>query len=281
MKHINLKDVLSHVEELPALSSIFTELLNSIDQEYIDIESIAKKISLDQVLTVKTLRLANSSFYGMQNKVSSIHEAILILGFSNIRAMIATSAIIGNFFNGKKKQHHYFPTFWRHSIGTAICANEIANIIGSQKEYAFIAGLIHDIGKLILATQYPEEYEQVMQYQIANSCDSLTAEQQILGIDHGEIGHAVARHWKFPEVMQLVTYEHHPQTGQVMSDLAGLVHLADIIAIGLNLSNDENAVVPVISAAVWEKIQLNDTDCQRICINTYKKFTDIVPILLT
>jgi putative nucleotidyltransferase with HDIG domain len=286
---IDSDEIVRHVQKLPVLSSVVTELLTSMDQEDVDVDSIAQKIAFDQVLTVKTLRLANSSFYGMQHKISSVSEAISIIGFRNVRMMIASSAITGSFKSSKIK-HFNFSSFWQHSIGTAVCAREIAAHIGSNQEYAFITGLIHDIGKLVLVTHYAEQYEKALEYQISHGCDSLSAEREILGTDHSEISKAVVKYWKFPEEMQLAVAKQHllevehadgaaSETGPV-HQLAGVVHLADIFSIALDFAGDEYAVVPKISATVWEKMQLDEATCNRIFSNAEKKFEEISQILI-
>ncbi|PRC93362.1 HDOD domain-containing protein [Solimicrobium silvestre] len=280
MKNIDPNEISNSVQKLPALSAIVVELLSSIDQENIDIDDIAKKISYDHVLTIKTLRLANSSFYGMQHKISSVHEAIVILGFRNVRMLIATSAITSS-FSATELQNFSFPSFWRHSIGTAVCAKEIAAHIGSNQEYAFIAGLIHDIGKLVLATQYSGQYEKTLEYQELHNCDPLIAERETLGTDHSAIGTIVAKHWKFPEEMQLAVSQHHPEEGEQVVHLAGVIHLANIFALALDFSNDERAVVPKISPFVWDNIKLDEQACNQIFVSSAKKFEEIAQILIT
>jgi len=125
VQKINQSDIADRVHNLPTLAPVVTELLAVIDQDDIDLDAVAKKIACDQALTVKTLRLANSSFYGMQHKVASIREAINVLGFKNVRMMIASSAITGS-FAPVKLEHFSFTSFWRQSVGTAVCAKEIA-----------------------------------------------------------------------------------------------------------------------------------------------------------
>lgn len=279
MTIIDHSELFKRIQKLPALSAIVTELLSSIDQEDIDLDYIAQKISYDQVLTIKTLRLANSSFYGMQHKVSSLQEAIVILGFRNIRMLIATSAIIDS-FNASTNSNFNFPAFWRHSIGTAVCAKEIAAHIGGNQEFAFITGLIHDIGQLALATQYAGEYEQAQQYQIEHNCDLIMAEQAIMGTDHSEVGKAVAQHWKFPEAMQVAVARHHPQDNEVLNQLSAIIHLANIFSLALDLSELDAAVVPKISPVVWEQMKLDEPACQLIFANTVTKFEEIARILI-
>ena len=274
MEKIDRSDLISHVQKLPAMSAVVTELLTTIDQQDIDVGAIAKKISHDQALTVKTLRLANSSFYGVQHKISSVHEAINILGFKNVRMLIATSAITAS-FNPTKIKHFSFSSFWKQSIGTAICAREIASHTGRDPEFAFVAGLIRDIGKLVLATHYPNQYEKALEFQAQQRCDPEVAELEILGLDHGEISQSVLQHWKFPQEMQTAVSEQYCNDDQTTNQLSGIIHLANIFSLALDFSNDDNAVVPKISPRVWNRLRLDETSCRKIFRESVNKFNEI------
>lgn len=279
MNKINSHEVINHVQKLPALSTVVSELLTTMDQEDVDIDAIAKKIACDQVLTVKILRLANSSFYGMQHKVSSINEAITVLGFRNVRMMIASSAITGS-FQVTKSPYFNSLSFWRHSIGTAVCAKELATHTGSNQEFAFIAGLIHDIGKLVLVTHYTKQYEKTLEYLHQHNCDTLTAEQAIMGCDHAEISRVVMQYWKFPEEMQIAISKQHLDDGEPANQLSGIIHLADIFSLALDFSKDDYAVVPKISPRVWENMHLDEQACRKICFHSERKFEAISQILI-
>jgi len=278
MDKIDRADLSSQVQKLPAMSTVVTELLTTIDQEDVDTGAIAEKISHDQALTVKTLRLANSSFYGMQHKISSIHEAINILGFKNVRMLIATSAITAS-FNPTKMKHFSFSSFWQHSVGTAICAREIALYTGRNPEFAFVAGLIHDIGKLVLVTHYPQQYADALEYQLLHHCDPEIAEREILGMDHCEIGQAVLKHWKFPEEMQTAVSELYCSDDRTVQQLSGIIHLADIFSLALDFSRDDTAVVPKISPRVWNRLRLDEAGCSKIFRAAENKFNEISQIL--
>ena len=280
MKKIDKAELRVNVQKLPALSSLVMELLTTMDQDNVDIDQIAKKIACDQALTVKTLRLANSSFYGMQHKISSIHEAIHILGFNSVRMLIATSAITAS-FTATKINHFSFTAFWQHSIGTAICAQELGKLSNCNPEFAFIAGLIHDIGKLVLVTHYPTQYERVLEYQRQHHCETKMAEQELLGVNHSEIGALVLQHWKFPDQMQTAVSEQYGDVDKSISHLSGIVHLANIFSLALDFSNDEHTIIPPISPTVWQQMKLDEPTCRTIFENAQHKFDEISQTLTT
>ena len=150
-----------NLADLPSLPAVVMELLGSIDQEDVDISVLAKKVSHDQALTAKTLRLANSSAYGLQVKVTTIQQAITFLGFQTTRNLIIAAAVTGCFPEGQCAGFDD-KAFWRHSIATAACAKVLARRMRFNQDYAFTAGLLHDIGRLVLVSSFPALYAQAI-----------------------------------------------------------------------------------------------------------------------
>lgn len=256
MNPLVIADIIKQVNDLPSLSTVVIELLSSIDQEDIDIDSLAVKVSQDQALTAKTLRLANSSFYGMQRKVTTIQEAIAVLGFRNVRSLITTAALAGS-FTATNSGGFDFRAFWRHSIATAVCAKTLARQLNMNQDYAYTAGLLHDIGRLVLVTRFAKNYEETLAYRAREDCYLMEAERAILGIDHAMAGQALASHWKFPVAMQLAVAHHHAPEEPECGALAALIHIADAIAHALDFSQDENALAPQVSSLAWNSLNLD------------------------
>jgi len=279
MNNISVIDIVKKIQELPALSAVVTELLTSMDHEEVDVDSIAAKISQDQALTAKTLRLANSSFYGMQHKINSIQEAIAILGFRSVRTLITTTAITGSFTKSGANSFDY-QSFWRHSIATAVCAKQLAGHVKANQDYAFTAGLLHDIGQLVLVTRYTAQYEQAIQLRAEQDSYILDAEREILSTDHAAVGKVLTEYWKFPDDMQKTVANHHNVDMTSDSVLTAIVHIADVIAHALDLSQDEEALVPVINSSAWNKLKLTQEISAKIFKEAEKQFDDICQILI-
>ena len=128
MNAITLEQAIGNIRDLPSLPLVVTELISSFDQADTSVGELAAKISKDQALTAKTLRLANSSFYGLQCKVRTIDQAVAVLGFDSVRALVTAAGIIGNAGSAADAAHFDFPSFWRHAIGTALCAKSLARL---------------------------------------------------------------------------------------------------------------------------------------------------------
>lgn len=272
-------DIVRQLRDLPSLSAVVVELLSSMEQDDIDAHVLGAKIAMDQSLTAKTLRLANSSFYGMSSKVTSIHQAIAVLGVHSIRTLVTACAVTDSFPAGASTDFN-FKGFWRHSVGTAVCAKLLAPHLKLNPEAAFTAGLLHDIGTLVLATRLPQQYAQMLAYRREHDCYIAEAEQAVFGTDHAAVGSALAAHWRFPEAMQHAVAEHHSCDAGQPPSLALLVHVANIVAHALDLAGDPDDLVPPLSPAAWNALDLADADWQRLLRETESTYADMCQILV-
>jgi putative nucleotidyltransferase with HDIG domain len=246
-------------------------LLASMAQEDVDIDELAKKIAQDQALTAKTLRLANSSFYGMAHQITTIQEAISILGFRTVRSLVTTAALIGTFAGSSNGGFNATP-FWRHSIAAAVCARELASHRKLNPEHAYMAGLLHDIGRLVLVTQFQDSYAATMAHRLQHDCQLLDAEHAILGIDHAAVGHALTKHWKFPEAIQRAVAFHHCQEIRDVEPLTQVILASDVIAHALDLSKDEDDAVPPVPEALWQQLGMDEATLLNIFKNAEMQF---------
>jgi len=271
MNTIALDDVLRRTHNLPSLPTVVLELLASMDQEDVNIDTLTSKIGQDQALTAKTLRLANSSFYGMAKQVSTIHEAIAILGFRTVRSLAATAALIGTFAGRTPTSFNVVP-FWRHSIAAAVCARELATHLDLNQEQAYIAGLLHDIGRLVLVTQFQPNYEATMAHRSQFDCGLLDAEQAVLGIDHAAVGLGLTRHWKFPDAVTQAIGAHHASTSLDLQPLSLVVMASDVIAHALDLSMDDDDAVAPVPTDLWQQLGLDQQVLLKVLASTEKQF---------
>jgi putative nucleotidyltransferase with HDIG domain len=272
-------DVVNNLDDLPSLPAVVMELLNSIDQEETDITVLAKKVSHDQALTAKTLRLANSSLFGLQVKVTTIQQAITFLGFQSTRNLITAASVTGCFADNQCPGFDH-NMFWRHSIATAACAKILARHVRFNQDYAFTAGLLHDIGRLVLVSSFPQEYAQVIAHQQANDCYTLDAERAVLGIDHVEAGLALAEHWNFSDTMRLAIAGHHDPGKVGAGFLAAIIHVADAVVHALDLAKKPDDMVPSVSPVAWKALNLNEEICLHLFRETELQFEEIAMVLM-
>ncbi|PWF49282.1 HDOD domain-containing protein [Massilia glaciei] len=280
MSHLTAEDILNDLHELPSLPAVVMELLSSLDEADADISVLAKKLSHDQALTAKTLRLANSSVYGLQVRVTTIQQAITFLGFQTTRNLITAAAVTGCFVEGRCPGFDH-KAFWRHSIATAACAKVLARRLRVNQDFAFTAGLLHDIGRLVLVSRYPERYAAAMAWRHANGSDLLEAERRILGVDHVMAGVALAEHWQFSDTMRLAIAHHHDPEAPGAGFLATIVHVANSIVHALDVTNEQDDLVPTVSAVSWTALGLDEESYLQVFRETEQQFEEISVVLLT
>ncbi len=271
MSTLNVDDVMKGIRSLPALPMVVQELLSSIDQDDVNVADLARKIALDPGLTARSLRLANSSFYGMANQVNTIQEAITILGFRTIRGVVTTAALLGAFAT-ETGTSFKLTAFWRHAIATALCARELAPFFKINPEYAYTCGLLHDVGRLVLVTRFHVEYEATLVYRAQHDCSLLAAEHAVLGMDHAEVGHWLTRHWKFPDAIQQAVASHHQALLETITPLGRVLVASDAIAHALDLSMDEDDSVPYVPAVFWRNLGVADKELLQIFAKVEKQF---------
>ena len=277
---LSYDDVVRTLDDLPSLPAVVMELLNSIDQDDVDISVLAKKVSHDQALTAKTLRLANSSLYGLQVKVTTIQQAITFLGFQTTRNLITAAAVTGCFAEGHCPGFDH-KAFWRHSIATAACAKVLARQMRFNQDYAFTAGLLHDIGRLVLVSCFPQQYAAAIAYRAEHDCYLLDAERAVLGVDHVDAGLALAEHWNFSDTMRLAIGGHHDPEAPGAGFLAAIIHVADAIVHALDLAQVQDDLVPPVSTVAWTALGLDEEIYLQLFRETELQYEEISMVLLT
>lgn len=278
MNNIALAEIANKIHALPSLPAVVMQLLGNIGQNNADLNQLSAIVSKDQALSAKALRLANSSFYGMQRKVTTMPQALSILGLNSLRILVTTAAVIDGFPN-KKQGDFDFHGFWLHAIATGVCASLIAKRIDINPESAFMAGLLHDIGRLVLVTGFPNQYQTVMNYRTEHDCTLLEAERAILSCDHAAVGYALAEHWRFPAAIQMAVAGHHAPDKQWSGGLTNLVHVADAMVHALDFSADENDLVPSLSPNAWNSLSLDRAVVLQVLAETESQVNEMCQIL--
>jgi len=214
---------LRKLEGLPTLPPILQKLNVMIEDERVSIHQIAELIEKDQVITSKVLRLANSAFYGFPKKVSTVQNALMLLGINVIKILITTSSIF-------EILHKEDVGLWEHSIGVAACTKIIAERVElKEPQEIATAGLLHDLGRVIQKVAFKEEYKKILEM-VKKGKNHLDAEREILGIDHGEIGAYLMRQWNLPDrLIEAVDAHHELKKAKKFKKEAAAIHLADVL----------------------------------------------------
>lgn len=224
---LTLESVLAEIRNLPSLPAVVMELLALFEDENADTRQICSLINRDPPLTARVLRLANSSFYAVRGEVATIDDALTILGARNVRTLVLTAALTSSLpaFNAGWFDQD---AFWRHAIMVAFGARLVAERVGLDGGIAFTAGLLHDIGQLVLVARFPDHYRPVMELHEHAGGFLFECERALLTLDHAAVGAALAVRWKFMPAIQQAVADHHRRDATPAS-MSGAVHIADAI----------------------------------------------------
>lgn len=233
-----LDKIIATIGELPASPAIVSKVMGLTADLNASVEDLGEVLASDSALTAKVLRLSNSSFYGRSRSVSSLKEAILILGFYTLRSMVIASSTHSLY--SRKDNAHFGQKLWDHSLACGMASRLVARRIQHPKiEEIFIAGLLHDIGKMILGQKLTAAYDRVVAEVEETGQDFVDVEKLRLGFSHVEVGATVLQKWNFPAELVAGVQTHHDQPGEIKDAVAsiGLVvgfsnKLAKQIAVG-------------------------------------------------
>jgi len=251
----DLKRIVERIHKLPSLSQVVTRILALARDPRSGAGDLKRVIELDPALSLKVLRLVNSSFYGYTGKIRNVAQAVVILGFDSIKS-IALSASVIELFKGFKKNSTLFnhERFWLHSIGVGASARLIATDTKIEDpESLFFVGLIHDLGKMIMNQYAHEEFEAALRCAIDNDLLLLDAEMQILGTSHVHVGRWLAARWNLPEdIVDAIGCHHQPTLSRKAPQLASAVHLADFLVHTAKIGQSGNGRAPELDPSAME-----------------------------
>ncbi len=238
MDNEHLKSLVSSLGSLPSLPSVYAQLQDALRDPDYPLDKIASIIEQDMAMSAKVLQLVNSAFFGLFNRIDSPGHAVKLLGLDTIKALVLC---VGVFSELKPAVHHSYSIndLWSHSIAVAAFAKKIAEAETDCKETignCFIAGIIHDIGKLLLFTTVQEQYVQAVLFAKDRQCHLVEAEQQIFSADHGAVGGYLIGVWGLSgQISEAVAFHHHLDTYPDASFCpAFAVQAADVIFYMLN-----------------------------------------------
>jgi HD-like signal output (HDOD) protein len=264
--------ILNRINNIPTLPTIFETLSKAINDPKVTNQKIAQIISSDQSSAFKVLKVANSPFYGFRGGVDTISQAIMYLGTTEIRNIVFSITIM-KMFSKEKKIAGFSPVeLWAHSIGVGIITRAIGKVVSEQKiENYFLAGILHDIGKIILLQFAHEEYQEVLKYVKNNNCIISKAEQEILGFDHSRIGFLLAEKWGLPQpIKDVILFHSTGIAADASRNIVASVHIADIAARILKFGYAGDQLIPEPNSKVWEFFTLP----KNFFTSNYEKFID-------
>ena len=212
--HDEIKRITRNIITLPTLPTVVAKMIELVDNPKTTAATLGRLISSDQVLTAKILKLANSAFYAFPRRIGTVHLAVVVLGFEIVKDLALSVSVIEQFSKGEDEEETFdVMRFWEHSIGSGVASRMLAAQYGYRVSgEAFTAGLLHDIGKLVLREYLKTEFREVMENVRTKGCSFVEAEQEVLGVTHAEIGGWLVEKWNLPAHLVEAIRTHHQPT---------------------------------------------------------------------
>lgn len=238
------KEILEKAYSLPAFPHAVIHVLNTLNDPGASMVDLASYIERDPVMTGRVVAQANvAARMGMHEaKLENVYTAAALLGISKLREVVA-SVCLADFFKGSRVSSG----FWDHSAGVAMVAQELANRTGFLPDFAFIAGLLHDVGQLWMERFYRTEFSEAQEAVKNGNVTIVQSEQLVFGMDHMEVGVCLGEYWGLPKPIQDAILGHHRPDPRGMDKLVAIVHVAEVMANALDLGQRDTNQVTVIS----------------------------------
>ncbi len=222
---------LDRIEDLPTLPAIALEVNKMLEDLNTSIKDLSSTIEKDQSIASKILKLVNSAFFGLSTKVSSIPHAMTLLGFNTVRNAVVSVSIVKAFKNRISSNDFDIKEFWKHSIAVAVISRHISILSKTGvPDDCFISGLLHDMGKLVIAQYFPELFFNALTSSIENNTTFYEAEKQHNPVDHARIGGYLAKKWRLPlHITDAVRYHHLMSKSAQDTDLLSMINVSDTL----------------------------------------------------
>jgi putative nucleotidyltransferase with HDIG domain len=258
------------LKNVPTLPGVFQKIIPLMENPNAKAQDIAHVISSDQALSAKILRVVNSVFYGFPGRISNITHALILLGFDVAKGLVLSTAIFDMMKTGG------FFSLWKHSLGCAATARIIAGRINPpDPEDVSIAALLHDIGKVVIRIELPEESSRIDKVVAEEQISTYEAEEAILGFNHTTVGNWLCQEWHLPDKLtDPITYHHKPNLSTLAPLPTAIVHVANILVRGIGFGFAGDDLVPQIDLAAWQTLNISDSLLEQIVKEMDDKLQD-------
>ncbi len=234
-EHPTDEDIETAVENLQPIPQVALKILRLLDEENYNVKDIALEVRKDQVISAKILQLCNSSLFGIRRKIESLDDALIILGLNMLVKIVVTTSVKQYYKQSSSGYSLCKGGLFHHAIGSAYIAEKIAKKIkGIPQGAAFTAGLLHDIGIVIL-DQYFETATPFFYRELQNHKTILATEKKVFGITHAEAGYKLAKKWNFPDILSdSIKHHHNPESSPSNKVLVNIINIADLLMARFN-----------------------------------------------
>jgi HD-like signal output (HDOD) protein len=276
-----LDEIVNRLNEFPTLPTIYTKLLDLLGNPHTTVQDVADVISKDQSVVMKILKVVNSSIYGLSQNVTNISQAVLFLGFNEIRNITLTISVLNVFSKVQSSSSSVFSVveLWKHSIAVGVITRQLGSILNiNRAEDFFISGVIHDIGKLLFIKLFKDKYFEAVENAMKKKISIRQSEKEIFGITHEFAGGLLADKWSLPISIKKIITLHEAVHDRIDTQVA-CVNLANSLAIALELGNPGYDLIPQPNPFIWNLLKLPKDNIKTMKNDTISAFNNSINIL--
>jgi HD-like signal output (HDOD) protein len=257
---MKLEELANEGTQLATPPEIYFKLNQALNDEDCSFDEIGQIISMDPALTTELLKLVNSSYYTFKPPIETVNHALTIIGTKQLAELVLASSVI-KMFSGIPENLVDMKSFWKHSIGCGLAARSLAELTGKfgNVESLFVAGLLHDIGRLILLLKVPNDFQTAIQKSQRTGNPLFVEEKKIWGFDHAELGGALIQNWKLPDrLVEVAKYHHQPELAKDFPIEVAITNLANSISYSLDLGSSGETNPTDTQTKAWEALGFSE-----------------------
>ncbi len=277
----NPENIIKRVGQVASLPQIFMKVEETLNNPASSSQHLARIIEEDPALTARLLRLANSAYYGFAAKIESVNHAITAMGTQQLRELVLACSVL-KLFKDVPEDLVNMELFWRHSIACGVIARTIASLrFETNVERFFVAGLLHDIGRLIMFMQLPEEMLPIFDKARQEKQLLFKIEREVLGFNHAKLGSLLLANWKLaPRLIECIEWHHAPAMAKLYPIDAAIVHTSDVIANAMEMGTSGERLVPELRDSAWDLLGLPVESLEQILKTLNEQYAHAVSFIL-
>ncbi|HRV16169.1 MAG TPA: HDOD domain-containing protein [Spirochaetota bacterium] len=272
-----IQSIIQNVEQLPSLPDVVSKIINMVNDPDVSFKHVADEIAKDQAITANILKLCNSAYFSKGKEISSIDRAIVILGLKEVKDIVVlatTKSVLNRVIVGYDLARG---ELWKHGVAVAMLAKKIATECNQKTiaDIAFTGGIIHDVGKTVLALFVQSTFKDILNTVTEKSITFQEAEKVVMGFDHQQIGEQVAIKWKFPMVLQsIVRYHHEPMNApDDHKMIVSIVHVANTLCLMAGIGIGSDGLYHELNYDAIKLLSLKDSELEKL-------FADIPELMM-
>ncbi|MGD2149500.1 MAG: HDOD domain-containing protein [Desulfobacterales bacterium] len=273
----SINSIIKKIERLTPIPQVASKVMSIAEDPKSSMSDLSKIIVYDTAVTANLLKVVNSAYFGLPEKVDSVHQAIVYLGMSQVVDLVLLSASGKNLQTAQEGYDLKAGELWKYSVSSALIAREIAEKKGVKDTHLiFTAALLKDIGKVILNQYVKDSFEKINALVTKQNFTFREAEKEVIGIDHAELGGMVAENWKFsPKMVEIIRHHHRPQETSMSEFESAIVYMADTICMMMGIGVGSDGLAYRFHREVVESLELTETEFQKMVAGFVEKIEQV------